>query len=106
MKFRPLNDRILIEVDVDESETKSGIIMPEGSIEDIHKMGTVVSVGPGRVTRKGVRIPVDVSPGDRVWFVRFLEKTETGKALHASLGPNQFLIQEQDIVAIKDEDQE
>lgn len=100
--FKPCNDRVLIEVDEDEAETSGGLVIPEGSVEDIHKWGTVISVGPGRLSKKGVRIPVGVEPGDRVAFVRFLERTETGKALRATLGPKQFLIQGQDIVAVQE----
>lgn len=98
--FKPFNDRVLIEVDEDEAETKGGLAIPEGSVEDIHKWGTVIRVGPGKLSKKGVRIPVGVEPGDRVAFVRFLERTETGKSLRAMLGPKQFLIQGQDIVAV------
>lgn len=103
MEFTPCNDRVLIEVDPDEEETTGGIVMPKGSVEDIHKWATVIKVGPGRVSKKGVRIPIDLKPGDRVLYVRFLERTETGKSLHASLGPNQFLIQEQDVIAVEEE---
>lgn len=98
----PCNDRVLIEVDEDETVTSGGLHMPDKSVEDIHKWGTVISVGPGRLSKKGVRIPVGVEPGDRVAFVRFLERTETGKALHATLGKKQFLIQGQDIVAVEE----
>jgi len=104
MSVRPQNDYVLVESPPDASDqTSGGIIKPEGAIEDINIWGTVLAVGPGRLTKKGVRIPIDAKVGDRVLFVRFLKKTRTGEALVQVLGNNQFLIQEKDILAVDEE---
>ncbi|MHA2335076.1 MAG: co-chaperone GroES [Candidatus Hodarchaeales archaeon] len=97
--IKPLKDKILIKADKDKEESTGGILIPEGSKEDVHKWGTVVAVGTGRVSRKGKRIPLEVRVGDRVLYVFALEKTETGKSIKAYVEEDQFLISESDVVA-------
>ncbi len=63
--FRPLADRVIVEVD-DEGRTKGGIIIPDTAKEK-PKQGTVVAVGPGRFD-DGALVPMEVRPGDRVLF--------------------------------------
>lgn len=68
--IQPLQDRILVKEasSVEETMTKSGIIIPAGAEEDKgSKKGTVVAVGSGRYEH-GVRIPVSVKAGDTVLF--------------------------------------
>jgi chaperonin GroES len=102
MAVRPLNDWLVVRADPDAKETEAGIIM--AGMRDIHKKGTVLAVGPGRISRKGVRLPMEVKPGERVLYVFALEKTETGKAIKASLdAEDEFMIRENDILAVIEE---
>jgi len=67
MKFRPLHDRVLIEVLDSEEKTSGGIIIPDTAKEKPQE-GKVVAVGPGSKTDEGKMIPMDVQVGDLVLF--------------------------------------
>ena len=67
MKFRPLHDRVLIEVLDGEEKTSGGIIIPDTAKEK-PQGGKVVAVGSGARTEDGKITPMDVSVGDVVLF--------------------------------------
>ena len=67
MKFRPLHDRVLIEVLEGEEKTAGGIIIPDTAKEKPQE-GKVVAVGAGARTEDGKIIPMDVKIGDLVLF--------------------------------------
>ncbi len=66
----PLEDHILVEAVQEDAMTKSGIILPESNKEKPSK-GTVVAVGPGKVLENGSRSPMDVQPGQVVYFTKY-----------------------------------
>ena len=53
MKFRPLHDRVLIEVLESEEKTAGGIIIPDTAKEKPQE-GKVVAVGSGARTEDGL----------------------------------------------------
>ena len=65
MKFRPLHDRVLIEVLDSEEKTSGGIIIPD---TEKPQEGKVVAVGSGTITEGGKVLPMDVKVGDIVLF--------------------------------------
>ena len=67
MKFRPLHDRVLIEVLDSEQKTAGGIIIPDTAQEKPQE-GEVVAVGPGARNEEGKLAPMDVKMGDIVLF--------------------------------------
>jgi chaperonin GroES len=67
MKFRPLQDRVLIRRIESEEKTAGGIIIPDTAKEKPQE-GEVVSVGPGARDESGKIHPLDVKAGDRVLF--------------------------------------
>ena len=67
MKFKPLHDRVLIEVLDSSEKTAGGIIIPDTAQEKPQE-GKVVSVGGGAKTEDGKIIPMDVKVGDKVLF--------------------------------------
>lgn len=69
-KFRPLQDRILVERSEDESKTESGIIIPDAAKEKPQK-GKVVAVGNGKVLDNGTVQPLDVKVGDTILFSKY-----------------------------------
>jgi len=69
MKFRPLHDRVLIEVLDSEEKTSGGIIIPDTAKEKPQE-GEVVAVGSGARTEDGKITPMDVKVGDIVLFVK------------------------------------
>lgn len=66
----PLGDRVVVLPSEKEGEKKlaSGIILPEAANKEKLLKGEVVAVGPGRRTDTGERIPIEVKPGDVVFF--------------------------------------
>ena len=67
MKFKPLHDRVLIEVLDSEEKTSGGIIIPDTAKEKPQE-GEVVAVGPGAKSEDGKISPMDVKVGDIVLF--------------------------------------
>ena len=59
MKFKPLHDRVLIEVLDGSEKTAGGIIIPDTAQEKPQE-GKVVAVGGGAKTDDGKIIPMDV----------------------------------------------
>ena len=67
MKFRPLQDRVLIKVLDSEEKTAGGIIIPDTAKEKPQE-GEVVAVGPGAKNEDGKVSAMDVKVGDIVLF--------------------------------------
>ena len=70
MKVRPLNDQIIVERVESEEKTAGGIIIPETAKEKPRE-GKVIAVGSGRLNSKGKRLPMEVKPGQRIFFERY-----------------------------------
>ena len=67
MKFKPLQDRVLVRRLAQEDKTAGGIIIPDTAKEKPME-GEVVAVGPGARGDDGKLHPLDVKPGDRILF--------------------------------------
>ena len=67
MKFRPLQDRVLIRRIEQEEKTSGGIIIPDTAKEKPME-GEVVATGPGGRAEDRKIQPLDVKVGDRVLF--------------------------------------
>ena len=67
MKFRPLQDRVLIRRIEETAKSPGGIIIPDTAKEKPME-GEVVAVGPGARDENGRLVPLDVKKGDRVLF--------------------------------------
>src|SRR5262244_1090768 len=67
VKFRPLQDRVLIRRIEEEEKTAGGIIIPDTAKEKPME-GEVIAVGPGARDESGKVQPLDVKAGDRVLF--------------------------------------
>ena len=70
MNLRPLSDRILVLREQEDSETKSGIIIPDTAKEKPVE-GTVVTIGNGRMGEDGERVAMDVKVDDRILFSKY-----------------------------------
>jgi len=95
--IRPLHDKVLVLRDEAESQTSSGIFLPESS-KDRPKMGTITSVGDGTLNEEtGERIPLSVKPGDRVIFASYA-------GTEVKLGDEELLIlSESEVLAIMED---
>ena len=71
MNLKPLDDRIVVRPDEAETQTASGLVIPDTAKEK-PQQGTVLAVGPGkRSDTTGEVIPVDLSVGDTVLYSKY-----------------------------------
>ena len=90
--FTPLGDRVLVKPAEREEQTKSGIFLPDTAQEKPQE-GTIVEVGPGRVTEDGKHIPMDLKKGDLVLYAKY------GGTEIKEEGEEYLLLTERDILA-------
>ena len=70
MNVKPLNDRVLLKRIDKKEEVKGGIIIPDTAKEKPQE-AEVVSVGPGKMSDKGERLPMTVKKGARVLIGKY-----------------------------------
>lgn len=71
VNIKPLEDKILVQVNEAETTTASGLVIPDTAKEKPQE-GTVIAVGSGRWVEDGSkRIPLDVSEGDIIIFSKY-----------------------------------
>ena len=69
-ELRPLGDRLVVKPVEREETTVSGLVLPD-TVTEKPQQGTVIVVGPGRVTEDGQTLPIEVNKGDTVIYTRF-----------------------------------
>ena len=62
----PLDDRIVVEVELGEKITAGGLIIPDTAQFSGNREGIVVAAGRGHRTKKGRIQPLDIQVGDKV----------------------------------------
>ena len=70
MKFRPLQDRILVERTGEEEQIRGGIVIPDTAKEKPQE-GKVVAVGTGKTLDSGQTLKMSVKKGDRILFGKY-----------------------------------
>jgi len=70
MAVKPLEDRILIKPTLRDTQTESGIYLPESATEK-PMQGEVVATGPGKLLDSGERAAPAVKQGDVVMFGKY-----------------------------------
>jgi len=93
-QYQPLADRLIVEPQLAEQVTKSGLFIPD-SAQEKPQTGKVLVVGPGRVTEDGKNIPMSVKEGDVVIYAKY-----GGTELKID-GAELLIIRESDVLAIK-----
>ncbi len=93
MKFRPLNDRILIKRIDAESTSKGGIIIPD-SAKEKPMQGLVVATGEGKVLENGTVHPLEVKAGQKVFFRKYAGTDVTLD------GAEHMILREDEILAV------
>lgn len=93
MKIKPLNGRVVVKP-VTETETKSGIVIPDTVEKERAERGEIVEVGEGRLLDNGTRAPMSVKAGDQVMFKKYSpdEIKVEGKEF--------LILEESDIIAV------
>lgn len=70
MSIEPLSNYVLVKKDEEKSTTKGGILLTDVT-KELPSTGTVIAIGPGKYCEQtGVLIPMQVSVGDRVFFLK------------------------------------
>ena len=88
LTIKPLADRVVVQANAAETETKSGIIIPDTAKEKPQK-GTIVAVGPGKKDE-----PTMVKVGDSVLYGKYA-------GTEIMIDGNEYLImRESDIFAV------
>lgn len=93
MAIKPLADRVLLEPVSDKEEKIGNIYIPDTAKEKPQE-GTVIAVGPGKVSEDGKEIPMQVKTGDKVLFGKY-----SGTEIKES-GKDYLIVRESDILAI------
>ncbi len=88
VNIKPLADRVLVEPLPAETQTASGLYIPDSAQEKQHK-GTVVAVGKGKKDE-----PMTVKVGDQVLYGKY-----SGSELQFD-GKDYLMMREEDILAI------
>ncbi|MDP3956175.1 MAG: co-chaperone GroES [bacterium] len=75
ISIKPLADRVVVRPQTENERgttTKSGIFIPDTVEKERAEQGTVVAVGPGKMSEfKGERLPMTVKVGDTVLFTKY-----------------------------------
>ena len=93
MKFKPINDRVVIKPAPAEEKTKGGIIIPDTAKEKPQR-GEVVAVGPGKVGKDDAKMTVKT--GDIVLYGKY-----AGQEMNFE-GTDYLIMREDDILVIMD----
>lgn len=70
-KIRPLGARVIVRLVADDDTTPSGLIFVPEAAKSRPTRGRVVAVGPGREYPSGRVVPIDLRPGDLVYFTKW-----------------------------------
>ena len=93
LSIKPLSDRGVIEAAAAEEKSSGGIILPD-TAQEKPQQGTVVAVGPGKVSDAGTLIEMSVKEGDKILYGKY-SGTEVNVA-----GTDYIIMRESDILAI------
>ena len=93
IKLTPLEDKIIVKQAEAQTQTASGLYIPDNAKEK-PQQGEVLAVGPGRRDDKGESIPMDVKVGDKVLYSKY-----GGTEVHYE-GEDYLIVGARDILAI------
>ena len=95
IKFRPMDDRVLVEPSESEETTAGGIILPDSAREKPQR-GVVVAVGPGKLLDSGQRGQMSLSVGNEVFYGKY-------SGTEIEFGTDKYVVlRENDILAVVD----
>ena len=95
IKFRPMDDRVLIEPSEATETTAGGIILPDTAKEKPQR-GTIIAIGPGKLLDSGKRGEMGVEIGDEVFYGKYA-------GTEIEFGTDKYVVlRETDILAVVD----
>lgn len=93
INITPLADRVVVEAAAAEETSSGGIILPD-TAQEKPQQGTVVAVGPGKVSDAGTLIEMTVKKGDKVLYGKYSGSDVTFD------GNDYMIMRESDILAV------
>lgn len=93
INIKPLEDRIVVQINEAETTTASGLVIPDSAKEKPQE-ATVMAVGEGRFDESGKRVPMDVKVGDVVVFSKY------GGTEIKYKGEEYLILSQRDVLAI------
>ena len=93
MTIKPLADRVVVKP-VEEQEVKQGSIIIPDTAKEKPMQGTIVAVGPGKISESGAKIEMSVKVGDQVLYGKY-----SGTEVKIN-GEEHLILREDDILAI------
>ena len=92
-KIQPLSDRVVVQALEETEQMRGGLYIPDTAKEK-PMQGTIVAVGPGKLSDENERIKPDVEIGQKVLYGKY-------SGTEVSVDGEEFLIlRESDILAI------
>ena len=70
LSLKPLADRVVVEPAPAEDKSAGGIILPD-TAQEKPQQGTVVAVGPGKVSDSGSKVDMTVKKSDKVLYGKY-----------------------------------
>ena len=93
LSLKPLADRVVVEPAPAEDKSAGGIILPD-TAQEKPQQGTVVAVGPGKVSDSGSLVKMTVKKGDKVLYGKYSGSEVTFD------GVDYVIMRESDILAV------
>ncbi len=97
MNVKPHSDRIVIRRQEAQDKTTGGILLPDAA-KNKPQQGKILAVGPGKLSKEGVRQPLQVKVGDTVLFTGW-----AGEEYRDKQKDNILLMREEDVLAVVDD---
>ena len=92
-KIKPLADRVVVQALEDTEQMRGGLYIPDTAKEK-PMQGTIIAVGPGKLSEENERIAPDVKVGQRVLYGKY-------SGTEVTVDGNEYLIlRESDILAV------
>jgi len=93
MTIKPLADRVVVKPSEAEEKTSGGIILPD-TAKVKPQEGTIIAVGPGKVSESGAKVNMEVKVGDKVLYGKY-----SGTEITID-GVEHLIMRESDILAV------
>lgn len=93
ISLTPLEDKIIVKQAEAETQTASGLYIPDNAKEK-PQQGEVLAIGQGRRDDDGERVPMDVKVGDKVLYSKY------GATEVHYKGEDYLIISSRDVLAI------
>jgi chaperonin GroES len=97
MKVKPLGDRLIVRRFEADEKSAGGIILPDTAKGKPQK-GKVLAAGPGKLSKTGVRQPLQVKEGDIIIFTSWAGEEYRDRTKETIL-----IMREEDVLAVVDE---